>query len=256
MLTYTAAGQGPAVVLLHGFPLNRSIWDQQIRQLSTRFHVIAPDLPGLGASPPLPEDGPPSMAGMASQVLALLDRLGVGSVAVAGHSMGGYVALALQKAVPERVVGLGLISTQAGADTPEAREGRYATAEKVGQEGAGFLATGMAPKLFGPGVAADSAVYSAVASIIREAPAGGVRAALHAMAGREDMRVHLVDIAVPTLVLTGEQDQLIPPERSELMAASIRNAVLVKVPGAGHMPMVEQPQQVTEALAQWLDLVF
>lgn len=256
MLTYTAAGQGPAVVLLHGFPLNRSIWDRQVKHLSSQYQVIVPDLPGLGGSPPLPDAATTTMSGMAAQVLALLDRLGVGQAAVAGHSMGGYVALALHKEAPERVAGLGLISTQAAADTPEAREGRHATAEKVRTTGAVIVAEAMGPKLFGPDSGEESAPYSLAMSIMRDAPAEGVRGALFAMASRDDMRVHLVDITSPTLVMTGEHDRVIPPERSELMAASIRNSVLVKVPGAGHMPMLERPEEVNQALSQWLELVY
>lgn len=255
MLAHTVSGDGPAVVLLHGFPLDRNIWEPQVAHLSSRYRVIAPDLPGLGESPPLSGDEPPTMAGMARAMRALLDHLDVRRAAVAGHSMGGYVALALYKEAPERVSGLGLVATQARADTDEARSGRYATADKVWAEGTGVLAYGMGPKLFGPEVRQERAVYRGVLEIIRRAPAEGARAALLAMAAREDMRPRLPGVDVPTLVLTGEEDRLIPPDRSDEMAAAIPNAVLVKLAGAGHMPMLEQPDEVNRALGAWLETV-
>ncbi|MFZ5817720.1 MAG: alpha/beta fold hydrolase [Bacillota bacterium] len=251
MLAYESAGTGPAIVLLHGFPLNRSIWTEQRECLSARYRVILPDLPGLGESAPLAET---TIAGMAAEVLRLMDHLQVPQFALGGHSMGGYVALALQKLAPERVRGLALICTQAGDDTPEARAGRYATAEKVMAEGTEVLVGAMLPKLFATPDA--GAAGEAVAALIRQSSREGVRECLHAMAKREDMRTRLPSISVPTLVLTGQEDRLIPPDRSEGMAAQMPHAVLVKVPNAGHMPMVEQPKEVNQALERWLELVY
>lgn len=252
MLSYQELGKGPAVVLIHGFPLAGSIWEQQKQHLAKRYRVIVPDLPGHGASAVVPGV---TIAQMGSEVLNLLDHLEVGRAAVAGHSMGGYVALALQKQAPERVTGLGLVATQAGDDTPEAREGRYATAEKVGSQGPEPLVEGLLPKLFAS-AEGDSEAKQAVATLIRQTPREGIQAALHAMAQREDLRPRLPQITVPSLVLVGEGDRLIPPDRSEAMAAQMPNAVLVKVAGAGHMPMLEQPEQVSQALERWLDLIY
>lgn len=255
MLAYSDAGRGQAVVLLHGFPLSKATWGAQVNHLAAQYRVIAPDLPGLGESPLL-SGGTPSIARMAREVLALLDALGVQRAAVAGHSMGGYVALALQKEAPERVAGLGLICTQAGADTPEGREARFATARKVRQEGPPTLAEGMGPKLFAPGTATGSEVYEQVVRLIRRSTVNGIQRALYAMADREDHRARLSEIQVPTLVLTAAQDQLIPPERSALMAAAIPGATLITLPDAGHMPMLEAPDAVSSALAAWLTRVY
>lgn len=252
MLSHQELGKGPAVVLLHGFPLNSSIWNPQKQHLSQRFRVILPDLPGHGASAP---QAGASIADMAREVLSLLDSLGVQQAAVGGHSMGGYVALALQKLAPARVTGLALISTQAGDDSPEARQGRISLAEKVGQEGPDPVVHAVLPKLFATADERGPAQLM-TANMIRQTPREGIQAALQAMAGREDLRPHLTAITVPTLVLTGQEDRLIPPDRSEGMAAQIANAVLVKVADAGHMPMMEKPNDVSRALERWLDLVY
>lgn len=191
---------------------------------------------------------------MASELLHLLDELGITRAAVAGHSMGGYVTLALLQQAPERLSGLGLICTQAGSDSPEARDGRYATARKVESEGAQVMVDAMLPKLFAT-PEPDRAVAEAVAGMIRQTPVAGIKGALHAMAGREDLQALLPAVSVPALVLTGADDRLIPPARSEAMAAQIPRAILDKVDGAGHMPMMEQPDAVNAALGRWLSLV-
>ncbi len=249
MLAYTEAGTGPAVVLLHGFPLDRSIWEQQIAALSGRYRVILPDLPGHGGSAPV--EGI-TIAGMASEVVALLDHLQVGRAAVAGHSMGGYVALAMVKHAPERLSGLGLIASQAGADTEQGKAGRFALAERVGREGPEPVVETLLPKLF---ASESDPAREQVARLIRQNPPEGIQAALYAMAGREDLQPLLPVLGLPTLVLLGEQDRLIPPDRSKSMAAQIPHAILVKVAGAGHMPMLEQPDQVSYGLLEWLELV-
>ncbi len=256
MLRYEDRGHGPAVVLLHGFPLSRRIWAGQIDHLSRRYRVVAPDLPGLGESEPLPDSEPPTMLAMARRVLELLDYLKIDRAAVAGHSMGGYVSLALQKEAPHRVAGLALVCSQARSDAPEARQARFVLAERVMQEGAQVAADALAPRLFGPRVTERSEVYQETLALMRASRPEGVRAALLAMADRENMRPHLVTITVPSLVLAGEADAIIPLERAECMAANMANAILVKVPGAGHMPMLEAPEAVSEALDWWLELVY
>jgi 3-oxoadipate enol-lactonase len=253
MFSYRDAGKGEAVVLLHGFPLDHTIWGAQSAALSGRYRVILPDLPGMGGSTPL---SPSTMNGMARTVLDLLDRLGVERAAVAGHSMGGYVALALQKDAPDRVAGLGLICTQAGADSPEGREGRFATAKKVEAEGPELLVGGMGPKFFAPDTAPESEPYRTAVALIRNSSIAGIQACLYAMADREDHRGRLGELRAPALVLTGAQDLLIPPARSEEMAAVLPDARLVKVPGAGHLPMLEQPEAVSRALSDWLGRVY
>lgn len=256
MTAFTEAGRGPALVLLHGFSLNRTLWDPQVEALAGRYRVIAPDLPGLGETPPLPgPEAEVTMARLAQTVLDLLDRLGVDRAAVAGHSMGGYVALALWAAAPQRVAGLGMVCSQAGPDTPEGRQGRFALAEKVQQEGPEAVVGALAPKLFAPAVTPESPLYQAALAMIRQAAPAGIRGALYAMAARPDMLPRLPEIRVPALLLTAAQDRLIPPERSEAMAVALPAAELVKLT-VGHMPTLEDPEGTARALAGWLERVY
>src|SRR4249920_2288480 len=122
-LTYSEAGQGTPVVLLHGFPLSSSIWNEQQQRLSDHYRVITPDLRGHGRSPA--PSGVYQMDLLAGDVLALLDALLIQKAILMGHSMGGYVALAAWKLAPDRFLALALVDSQAGADTEAARQGRY-----------------------------------------------------------------------------------------------------------------------------------
>ena len=105
-LAYTRRGQGIPLVLIHGFPLDHTSWDEVAPILENKFDVILPDLRGFGQSTTI--ESPYSMADMADDIARLLDDLGIEKAAIAGHSMGGYVALAFLKKYPQRVIGLGL----------------------------------------------------------------------------------------------------------------------------------------------------
>lgn len=249
------SGKGPAVVLLHGFTLAGPIWEHQVEPLSQRYRVLVPELPGHGAAPPFP-GGAATMDRLAGEVLRLLDRLGIAVAAIAGHSMGGYTALALVDQAPQRISGLALVNSKAGADTPEGRTGRFTLAEKVDQEGPEALVNAMAPRLFAPGFPTTDPRYLAAADMARQMPAKAVRAALMGMAERADMRPKLRQIRVPSLVLTGELDQIAPADQAREMADGIAGCTLTVVTGAGHMVMLEQPEAATQALQAWLQRVY
>src|SRR5438552_15808002 len=162
-LYYSEAGQGMPLVLLHGFPLSSAIWHEQQQQLSDGFRVITPDLRGHGRSPA--PAGVYEMEVMARDVLALLDKLLIKKAVIMGHSMGGYVALAAWRLAPERFLTLGLIASQAGADTEEARQGRYKMADKVAADGSKVMAEAMLPRLFAPNLPAEAPIIRQVGEI-------------------------------------------------------------------------------------------
>lgn len=255
MLAFHEFGTGPAVLLLHGFPLDHTIWERQVDRLAAHHRVILVDLPGMGKSRPLPAAEVPTIALIAEQVFALMDARKLGEAAVVGHSMGGYIALAMAQMAPWRVTGLALVGTQALPDSPEARTRRIAMIRQMQEQGTGAVAEAMLDKLFAPSLPADSPLRAQVDAMIRRSSVQGLKAALLAMAHRPDMSASLYDIAVPTLILTGTEDQATPPERSEAMAEAIPDAELVRVPGAGHMLMMEAPEAVTEALERWLERI-
>jgi 3-oxoadipate enol-lactonase len=249
-LRYTEIGRGMPVVLLHGFPLSGVIWAQQQRELGDQFHVVVPDLRGHGASP-APE-GPYEMAKLARDVIDLLDELRIERAVWLGHSMGGYVTLAGWNLAPQRFLGLGLVASHAAADTEEGRQGRFRLAEQVAAQGSRVAADGMVPKLFAPQLPADDPAIDLVRQLILKTHPTGIVGALHGMAARADSTGLLPKIQVPSLVLAGDQDTIIPLARAEATAAAMPNSALAIVEEAGHLPMLEQPAATTAALRQFL----
>lgn len=242
-LAYEEHGQGTPVVLVHGFPLNRSIWYPLLPLLEKKAHLILPDLRGSGETPaPV---GMYTMRLMAEDLRALLDTLKIDKVVLAGHSMGGYVSLAFAQAYPHRLAGLALISTQAAADNPEARASREKTVEEVKRRGLKTLADGMAPRL-----TCQPALVEPLRKLIMKANPVGVIGSLKGMAERPNAQEWLPSITVPTVVIAGSEDALIPLDRPRLMTQLLGRAWLVEIANAGHMPMMEQPQVVANAILQ------
>jgi 3-oxoadipate enol-lactonase len=252
-LHYSEVGQGTPLVLLHGFPLSSAIWHEQQQELSDNFRVITPDLRGHGRSPA--PAGVYEMELLARDVLALLDSLLVKKAVIMGHSMGGYVALAAWKLAPERFLALGLIASQAGADTEEARQGRFKMAEKVAADGSKVVAEAMLFKLFSPDLPGGSPIINQVGQMILNTPTAGIIGALKGMAGRADSGPLLPKLNMPVLILAGDKDQIIPLEKTKAMATAVATAALRTIANAGHMPMLEQPQATTTAVRDFLSAV-
>ena len=242
-------GRGVPLVFVHGFPLSRGVWHKQIDAFRSSHRVIAPDLPGFGESDARP--GPTTMTAYAADVRALLQHLATGPVVLVGHSMGGYVALAFARQFPELLRGLVLVSTKAGPDTAEAAAGRRAMAEKVQAKGVQVALDAMASKMLAAGKQ-DSSMVAQVLGFMAPSRPPGVIGALLGMAERPDATASLAQIAVPTLVITGADDTLIPPEESEKLAGVIRGAQLNLIPHAGHLVAVEQPEEFNHVLQGWL----
>ncbi|MBI1795064.1 MAG: alpha/beta hydrolase [Chloroflexi bacterium] len=240
-LAFERNGRGMPLVLIHGYPLDHTIWNESAPLLEKDFDLILPDLRGFGQSGTVAE--PYSMADLASDIVGLLDQLELDKAFVAGHSMGGYVALAFARAYPQRLAGLGMISSQVSDDPPDRKEGRYKTAADVAEKGAGLVADAMAPKL-----SADAHVQLFVRDLIGRQKAAGVIGALKAMAERPDSADLLKKLKVPAVIVHGDADALIPVERGREMKAAIPGAYYAELPGVGHMPMTESPKAVAAAL--------
>ena len=248
-VAYTDEGEGPVLLLVHGFPLNRGTWAKQIEVFRSNYRVIAPDLRGLGETEAT--GGPVSMNRYAEDLFALVQHLGLGPVTLAGHSMGGYVALAFANAFPQALNGLVLVGTKSGADTPEAAASRRALAEKVEAEGVSVVVDAMAPKMLSAGNT-DAAMAAAVRNFMLPSKPMGVVGALLGMAERPDMGAWLGLIRARTLVLTGADDTIIPPSESEALAQAIPSAQLNLIPQAGHLVAFEAPAAFNEILLAWL----
>lgn len=248
-LAYTDEGKGPVLLFVHGFPLNRYTWSRQVEAFKSSHRAIAPDLRGLGES--AASGDPVSMHRFAKDLFALWQHLQVGPVTLIGHSMGGYVALAFAKAFPQALQGLVLVGTKSGADSPEAAMARRTLAEKVAKEGTGIVVDAMAPKMLSPSNK-DAAMAAAVRGFMLPTKPSGVIGALLGMAARPDMGPSLEQVRVPTLIITGADDMIIPPGESEAMTKAIPGAQLASIPGGGHLVAFEQAAGFNEHLRAWL----
>ena len=240
-MAYARRGEGIPLVLIHGYPLDHSIWDPLAPFLEHQFDLIVPDLRGFGESEAMSADN--SIVDYASDIAGLLTHLKIRKAYVAGHSMGGYAALAFAREYEERVSGLAMISSQMAADPPDRKEARYATAKQVTEQGVGSVAEAMAPKL---SVEQHWQAY-ARDLILRQSPAG-VASALYAMAGRPDSSEIFAALPFPVVIVHGGADELIPVQKGRDMKAALPAAHYVELPGAGHLPMMEQPERVAEVL--------
>ncbi len=239
-IAYERHGKGLPLVLLHGYPVDHSIWEPMLPLLENDFDLILPDLRGFGQSQVAGRDF--AISDFAADVAGLLDQLEIKKAAVAGHSMGGYAALAFARAYPGRLLGLGLVSSQVLADTPENKAGRYKQAEAILANGVGDVAETMSAKLTNR---PDLQAW-AKALILRQSPEGLARA-LRAMAERPDSTSLLPGFRLPVILVHGLADALIPIERARSVKAAVPGAHLTEIPDVGHLPMMEAPQKTAEA---------
>ena len=247
------AGQGSPLLLVHGFPLDHSMWRGQIDELSRQFRVIAPDLRGFGKST-APDADIITMEQFADDLARLLDELRVTEpITFCGLSMGGYIAWQFWKRHADRLAALILCDTRAAADAEEMARGRRLAASRVVEEGLAEFANGMIPKLFAESTIADNpALVEATLDVMVAAPPRAVAAALRGMAERADMSAELSKINVPALVVCGEHDPISPSDEMRAIAADMPHAQFVEVADAGHMAPLEQPDRVNNAIRGFL----
>lgn len=248
-LAYQAEGAGSVLLLVHGFPLNRSMW----RRVGgfDGYRTVAPDLRGMGESEASAANY--SMAAYADDLLALLDVLGDDRAVLCGLSMGGYIVFEVLRRAPERVAGLILMDTKAAADDEPGRQGRDAMAERVRHDGPAAVVAAMLPKLLDPEVARQQPdLVDLVRRMMEGTPVAGLVGALEAMRDRPDSLALLETVSVPTLVVVGAGDQLTPPAVARIMANGIPGAELEVIPGAGHLPPLERPSRTRAAMGRFL----
>ncbi|MBN9392530.1 MAG: alpha/beta hydrolase [Chloroflexi bacterium] len=253
-LFWEEAGSGDDVLLmLHGFPLDHTMWLDQMAHFSKLgWRVIAPDQRGYGQSSHDPtEDN--TMDLLAQDAAALLDYLGVKKAVVMGLSMGGYVTFAFYRQFPEKVRALILANTKAEPDAPVARENRYKLREVVRQQGSTAARDVMLPAMFSPELhqSGGTLLDNLEAIMVRTRPTA-IISTLPGLAERRDVVPDLPGIGVPTLVIHGELDQLMPVENARRMAQANPQARFVGVPGAGHMSNLENSAFFNRAVEEFL----
>jgi len=246
-LFYNQKGQGPAVILVHGFPLDGRMWDAQVEGLSGRYRVIAPDLRGFGQSG---RTQPFSLEDLADDLHGLAEKLGALPLVLGGLSMGGYIALAYVTRYAADLKALMLIDTKAEADTTEAKSDRMKMIETCRAGGAKAIADALLPKLVAQSSGAH--VVARAREIMEYCPPATIENALLAMRDRRDYRCELPSIAVPTLVMAGREDALTGPSTAEAMLRELRHGQLAIIPDAGHLSPMEQPEKVNQEIRAFL----
>jgi 3-oxoadipate enol-lactonase len=227
------------VLLVHAFPVDARMWSGQL--LGPR--TIAPNLPGFGGAEPAP-GGVMTMSAAARRCLEALDEAGLDRAVVCGLSMGGYVAFELWRTAPERIAGLVLANTRAGADAPEGAAGRRTLAARLATEGNVLIAE--PPPLLSS--VAPAELWEDVRGMIADQPPATIAAAALGMAERPDSTPDLPGIDVPTLVITADADTLIPAALTTPMAEQIPGATLTVIEGAGHLSNLERPDAFNDTL--------
>lgn len=254
-LAYTAVGDGPAVILIHGYPFNRSLWTELAESLLDRYRVVIPDLRGFGETES--SESPAKMNRMAEDIAKLMDHLNIDQAVIGGLSMGGYVALAFCKQYPTRVRALVLADTRAQADTEEGKQTRAQQAEKALAEGMAGIADAMLPKLLTPDtVSKHPEVVKRIRDMMLKTKPQGAAAALMGMAQRDDQTEFISSIDVPTLIVVGREDAITPLADSEAMHAKITGSRLVVIENAGHVSNLEQTEQFNNAVRGFLNSLF
>ena len=251
-LACTEQGAGPALVLLHAFPLSRDLWREVAPTLAAAgWRIITPDLPGFGESR---EVIAPTVDAMADEVAALMDELGVQTAVVGGCSLGGYVALAFAHRYPQRVAGLVLADTKASADDDVARANRERVVQQVEHSGSTHaLAVAMPDTLLGESTrASQPALVAWVQHQIDANTAAGVAAAQRAMATRSAHFDTLSQLRVPVLCIRGSEDLPASAADQVAMAVAATDVVAVEVEGAGHLLPIEQPAAFVEHVGAFL----
>ena len=245
-LGYDITGQqGQPIVLIHGLGLNRTIWYEVAAKHLANHRVILPDVRGHGESEA--PAGPYTMTLLAEDILRLLDFFGISKAIVCGHSLGGYIALAFADQFPDRLAGLGLIATHSRADSEEKQVNRYQTVKMIQKDGSLVLADSLAPLL-----SHDQDIVELSHAMIAHTPPEGLIGVLPGMAQRPDRTTMLAGISVPSLVVAGEDDQIVDLEMAAEMADRLPDSQLLTITGGGHMPMLEAPDVLGGGL---LDLI-
>jgi pimeloyl-ACP methyl ester carboxylesterase len=254
------------VILLHGFPFDRSMWREQIDFLNAQgYQVAAPDLIGEmydklqfvdrvdRNEPDRQAEACRTMADMARDVERLMDALGIEQAVICGLSMGGYVAFEFMHLFPERVRALILAGTRAPADNEQEKQGRMQQVDQMLAQGMDGIAEASVPKLLAPRTLVEKpAVVNRLREMILRASPEGAAAAQRGMAERRDYTGDLGTINVPTLVIVGRDDPIRPVADAEFMHKGIRNSRLEIIEAAAHMTNMEQPEIFNRAMLSFL----
>jgi pimeloyl-ACP methyl ester carboxylesterase len=251
-IAYWIVGDGSPVVLLHPFPVHHEFWLPVAEALSTRYRILLPDLRGHGDSGI--GEGPATMEKHAADIARVMDDADVGRAPLIGVSIGGYALFEFWRKHRGRIAALGLCNTKAPADGPEARAGRLQAANDVLERGTEPFFEGMVQKVLAKTTREmrPDLVDRALRMMNQMSPED-VAQVQRGMAARPDSVETLKTINVPTLLITGDEDNMTGVNEAELMRQHINGSQLKVIPKAGHYSPWEQPEEASRLLRQFLD---
>jgi 3-oxoadipate enol-lactonase len=243
-------GTGSPLVLIHGFCGSSAYWQKVIPELAKQYRVIAPDLRGHGESSA--PDETCTMERLADDLVHLLDELSLPRVIMFGHSLGGYVTLAFAEKYPDKLSGFGLIHSTAFPDSTEGKANREKGMESIREHGIEPFIKALVPKLFAPEHVETMPEEVRLVKTIGLAtdPMGAVHT-LQGMRDRADRNHVLKNTSLPVLLVAGERDQIIPPERTFSVEAPHVSRELIR--SAGHMSMLETPDELIDVIRRFLE---
>lgn len=241
----------PMIIFIHGFPLNKSMWDKQVNALKDDYRVIAYDIRGHGATEVGAIDF--SIDLFVNDLLSFMDALKIEKTVLCGLSMGGYIALNAIENHSERFSALILSDTNCTADTPEAKEKRMNTIISIKENGVEKLANDLLPNLFAAeSFKSNSEEIAAVKEMIVTTTIPSLNKSLHALANRKETCSKLAKIKVPVLILVGEEDKITPPEAASAMHEKIKDSSLQVIPHAGHLSNMENEDEFNSQLIKFM----
>jgi 3-oxoadipate enol-lactonase len=252
-VSYYDVGEGNIpILLLHGYPFDKSMWTGQLDVLKSSNRLIAIDIRGFGKS--TDEKSILSMDLFGQDLIALMDKLKIEKAIICGLSMGGFIALNAMGKFPNRFEGLILCDTQCVADTNEGREKRYATIEQVKTDGINEFAEGFIKNVFHPeSLLNKTEIVESLSSVVYANSKEVINAGLSALATRSETCTNLSSISIPTLIICGREDKVTPLSQSEMMHKQIKNSTLKVIDHAGHVSNLEQPEEFNRHLSEFLN---
>ena len=248
-------GQGPPVVFLHGFPLDRRLWELQIEPLSDRYRIVLVDIAGFGTALPITAKQFTSIAAFASDIIEALSQANIATpYTIVGLSMGGYIALEMWAQAAERIKSLVLCHTKATADDDATKAKRKTNATTAIEQGTKVIAAPMLDILFSQqSLIEDKSLKPWLQEMMFAVPPATIQTALLAMAARRDFTDILPEINVPTLVIAGTDDEIATTETMQRMARQMPNAKFHGIHDAGHLSPRERPEEFNKLLVDFLD---
>jgi 3-oxoadipate enol-lactonase len=257
-IAFEDEGEGNPVVMIHGYPLNRQIWRSQWEGLADNARIIAPDLRNHGETIVYGQNNlsetTHSMDLLAEDLAQLLDALRISSpVIVNGLSMGGYAAFAFYRKYPERVRGLILTATRARSDSEAEIENRIKAINIAQNQGVGAIVVSMLPRLVSPNtIMHNSDLVERIREIMLSSSIEGLVGDLRGMMARLDSIPLLWKIRIPSLVLAGRDDQIIPIVEAQAMNDLISDSRLEIIDNAGHLLNMEQPELYNRIVREFI----